>query len=259
MFSKYLLTAALLTCSMLANANVSIQGSRVIYDQARNEVDVQLQQVGKTPGVLQIWLDEGDEHATADMVNPPFLLAPAIARMDPGGRQLVRIVRSRNDLPGDRESLLWLNVQETPLYATGSQPDVRTRIKFFYRPSGLASAPETAHQSLQFSLESAPTDKQVQLRIHNPSPYHITFRELALQDAINADSPALAEFSIDAPGERMVAPMSELVLTLERGTAQSMPLPAQASVVFSTISDYGGVSAGQRAVQPSVHSGIAAR
>jgi len=249
----FLLAAVLLTCSTLANANISIQGSRVIYDQARSEVDIQLQQVGKVPGLIQVWLDEGDAQASADMVNPSFALAPAIARVDPGSRQLVRIVHSRDDLPTDRESLLWLNVQETPLYAAGT-PDVRSRIKFFYRPSGLKSAPDTAHQSLQFSLESVSADGRVQLRVVNPSPYHVTFREVALQDAANTDAPALAEFGTDAPGERMVAPMSELVLTLERGTA-AMPMPAQAEVVFSTITDYGGIATGQYAVQ----SGMTAR
>jgi len=261
MSSKYLLGAALLACSMLVKANIAIQGSRVIYDQARSEVDIQLQQVGHTPGLIQIWLDEGDEQASVETLNLPFLLAPAIARMDPGGRQLVRIVRSRNDLPCDRESLLWLNVQETPLSSTGPQPGVRTRIKFFYRPGGLSSSPENAHQALQFSLVPASADDRVQLRVYNPTPYHITFRELALQDALNLAAPALAEFSTDAPGERMVAPMSELILTLERHTAPSMPLPADASVAFSIITDYGGMSAGQRAVQrqPPVHLGVAAQ
>jgi len=244
---KFLLAAALFTCSTLANANISIQGSRVIYDQARSEVDIQLQQVGKAPGLIQVWLDEGDAQVSADMVNPGFALAPAIARVDPGSRQLVRIVRSRDDLPSDRESLLWLNVQETSLYAAGT-PDVRSRIKFFYRPSGLKSAPESAPQSLQFSLESVSADGRVQLRVVNPSPYHVTFRELSLQDAGKADAPALAAFTTDAPGERMVAPMSELVLTLE-GASASTSLPAQAELVFSTITDYGGIATGQRALQ----------
>jgi len=259
MSSKFLLALTLLAAPLLASANISIQGSRVIYDQGRRDIDVNLQQVGKLPGFVQVWLDEGDASAAADEVNPAFALAPSIARMEPGGRQIVRIAHSRDDLPSDRESLLWLNVLETPLAANGPQPGMRTRIKFFYRPSGLASPPEKAHESLQFTLESAPTDKQVRLRVYNPSPYHVTFRELALQDTIKIDAPALAEFSTDAPGERMIAPMSELVLTLERGSAPSLPLPAQSSVVFSIITDFGGIATGQHTVGPQLPSGMAAR
>jgi len=255
MSSKFLLALTLLATPLLAQANISIQGSRVIYDQAYSEVDVQLQQVGKIPAVVQIWLDAGDETADAQDVDPTFTLAPSIARMDPGGRQIVRIVHSRDGLPDDRESLLWLNVLETPFSSSGEQPGVRTRIKFFYRPRGLPSPPENAHEALQFSLETPPSDGTVKLRVYNPTPYHITFRELALKDS---DSSPLAEFGIDAPGERMVAPMDELVLTLARREHASMPLPAGALVKFSIINDHGGQTPGQQPLPPALHTEVAA-
>jgi len=246
MSSKFLLALALLTTPLLAGANISIQGSRVIYDQGRSEIDLHLQQVGNAPGLVQIWLDAGDAAVAAQDINPAFTLAPSIARMDPGGRQMVRIVHSRDELPGDRESLLWLNVLEIPFYSSGPHPGVRTRIKFFYRPRGLSSPPETAHEALQFSLESPSADGMLKVRVLNPTPYHITFRELALQDALEAEgSTTLAEFSTDAPGERMIAPMGELVLPLTWNADAPMPLPAGALVKFSIINDYGGETPGQ--------------
>jgi len=268
MFSKFLLALTLLAAPLLAAANISIQGSRVIYDQRRSEIDVLLRQVGKLPGLVQIWLDEGDAALDMQEVNPAFTLAPGIARMEPGGRQIVRIVRSGDELPDDRESLLWLNVQETPLHATGTPPDVRTRIKFFYRPRGLPSPPENAHEALQFSLAAPPADGAVKLRVYNPTPYHITFRELALQSALkedalkddvlkDADSRTLAEFGTDASGERMVAPMDELVLTLARSKDASMPLPAEALVKFSIINDQGGQTPGQQHLPQALHTEVA--
>jgi len=257
MSNKLLLALVLLATPLSSMGNISIQGSRVIYDQGQRDIDVHLLQVGTMPGFVQIWLDEGDATLEAQDVNPAFTLAPSIARMEPGGRQIVRIVHSRNDLPDDRESLLWFNVLETPLSSSGSQPGVRTRIKFFYRPRGLPTPPEKAHEALQFSLEPPSVDGVLNVRVYNPTPYHITFRELALQDAVAVDTPALAGFSTDAPDERMVAPMSELVLPFTRIGNTPVSLPAEALVRFSIINDYGGEAHGQRPLPPVPETGIA--
>jgi len=249
-------TLALLAAPLFARANLSIQGARVIYDQARSEVDVHVRQVGKTPGVIQMWLDEGDDTANAEALNPAFTLAPSIAWLVPGARQIVRIVRSRDDLPDDRESLLWLNFLETPQAASGEAlPGVRTRLKFFYRPSGLPVPPETAHQALRFALEPGMADGTLHLRVMNPTPYHITFRELIVQEAVESGA-VLAAFGTDAPGERMVAPMGELVLHLTCAPGHVMPATTGLAVVFSIINDDGGASAGQSVLQPALQAAM---
>jgi len=214
-----------------------------------------LQQSGQAPAVVELWLDDGDEHASPESVNPPFVLTPTVALIHPGRRQLVRIVRTRDDLPRDRESVFWLNVLEKSREFVEREYNqtnddalvlgFRARVKFFYRPSQLTLRPERAPELLQFTFARSLPDG-VQVRVYNPSPYHVTFRDIALRQ--DEGAPVLAELTATTPGERMVAPMSELTVTLGWNAATTQAVPAQAGVYFNIINDYGGLTAGQTAL-----------
>jgi len=240
------LSAAMLA-TMTAHADISISGSRFIYHYEQKHIDVQLRQVGNAPGIVQTWLEEAD--SSPDIESLPvsaFDVKPDIMRMSPGAHQIVRIARIQDNLPQDRESLFWLHIMETPPYPEDNAiPGVCSRIKFFYRPPGLPSAPEQAHERLRFALLQTEVDNTLRLQVYNPSPYHITFRKLALHDPTNAQVTVLAELSADASGDRMVAPMGNIVMTLTRKSEISTQM-AGATVVFSTINDYGGNTDGQR-------------
>jgi len=241
-----------LACWLPAHAEITLTGSRVIYDEAAGEAMLRLQQDGPAPAVVELWLDEGDEHATPESVNPPFVLTPTVALINPGRQQLVRIVRSRDELPRDRESVFWLNVleksrefvEQTPTHDGSPRLAFRARVKLFYRPSQLNLRPERAPELLQFTLARTLPDGP-QLRVYNPSPYHVTFRDIGLRQGEGA--PPLAELTATTPGERMVAPMSELTVTLEWVPGNSArTLPAQAEVAFNIINDYGALTPGTK-------------
>jgi len=257
-----LLALTLLVGSFQAQATIAIPGSRVVYEDAHGEERMSLQQAGQTPGVVQIWLDDGNADALPENERAPFALTPVVARIDPGRRQLVQIQRIEN-LPDDRESLLWLNVLEIPLVSTWQEESAqqawqpaaegfRARVKFFYRPKGLVSSPAQAYQALRFSLGKTLPDGRIEVRVHNPTPYHVTFMDLALRET--QESPALAEFDADRPEERMVVPMGELVLTLDRTAlfAKDTPSLTGAAVTFSIINDNGGKTLGQQALDAGV-------
>jgi len=260
--TRIIFALTLLACSFQSQATIAIPGSRVVYEDARGEERMSLQQAGQTPGVVQIWLDDGNADALPENERAPFALTPVVARIDPGRRQLVQIERIEN-LPDDRESLLWLNVLEIPLVSTWQEESAqqayqpaaegfRARVKFFYRPKGLSSSPALAHQALRFSLGKTLPDGRIEVRVHNPTPYHITFMDLTLRET--RESPALAEFDADRPEERMVAPMGELVLALDRTaiSAQDTSSLTGAAVTFSIINDSGGKTLGQQALDTGV-------
>jgi len=232
-----------------AKAAFLIAGSRVIFDAREGEVSVLIRQIGSAPSLMQVWLDdEGTAEAMPETTGVPFILTPAVARLEPGRGQSVRILKVGGDLPEDRESFFWLNVLEVPPKPSGDEESrlqfsFQARVKFFYRPRGLRGNPERAHQSLRFSLDSAQAaDGGVQLRVRNPSPYHITFKSLALNSAAGAS--VLAEMN-EAVLARMVAPGGELVIPLERVAAAGRQALSGARIHYGVINDYGATIEGQ--------------
>jgi len=246
----------LLICTLPAHAGLVLQGSRIIYDEARGEATVKLEYVGDGPILLQIWMDTGKSSAAPGEDEVPFILTPAVARLEPGGGQTVRILRIGDGLPQDRESVFYFNTLEVPPSPTGLIADgeafmqfsIRGRFKFFYRPKGLPSASGKAIESLRFALDEPDAEGRFQVRVYNPSPYHVTFSSLALRVPGTADEDVpLVRFNTDAPGERMVAPMGELVLPMTWETlAPGMRLPGEVEADFIIITDLGGIERQQR-------------
>jgi len=251
MLTRLVSTLLLLTFSLSASAGLVFQGSRIIYNEAAGEAAVAMQYVGDTPILMQAWMDE-DGAGTPGGGDVPFILMPAVARMDPGNGQTIRILRIRDGLPQDRESLFYFNTLEVPpaptaLLAAGEpfmQFSIRGQFKFFYRPKGLPVSSGKAIEMLQFSMTEAADDGGLQIRVRNSSPYHITFSKVHLrQPGAAEDAAALAGFDVDTPGERMVAPFAELVLPLVRETlSEGASVPAGVEVDFTIINDAGGVT-----------------
>jgi len=253
MRGKFLLLALqlILTVPMLAKASVVTNGTRVVYHEARGEAIVQLRQPGDVPVLVQVWLDDGDDSLDPQDLALPFLITPTVARMDPGNGQSVRVLRIGDGLPQDRESMFFFNVLEVPpiqleLTQAGEdhlQVSTRSRIKFFYRPQGLTPGVDKAPELLRFSLASDAARDGTQVRVYNPTPYHITFKDLSLHVG-NADS-AIAELDQEALNahEYTVSPMGERMLPMK----SSVSTPSSAlQVKYGVIGDLGEVITGQR-------------
>jgi len=257
MLTRFFLAYVLLATSLCAQASLVMQGSRVIYEEARGEAVVHLSYVGEHPILLQAWLDDGTEVLDPGEYATPFILTPAATRVEPGNGQSIRILRTGTGLAQDRETMLFFNTLEVPPAPTEQiaagdaflQFAFRGRWKFFYRPKGLPYPARQALERLQFTLD-APTlpDGRGQLRIHNPTPYHITFVNLSVRLANAADdAPVLLEFDHQGPDERMVLPLEDLYMALEwRAAASLAELPESGLIVeYRTINDAGGHSRGQ--------------
>ncbi|WP_199099308.1 molecular chaperone [Dyella sp. ASV21] len=215
-----------------AQANVLIGGTRVVFHADEGEVTVRLTNSNDHPVLVESWIDRGDVHSTPDSVQVPFLITPPLFRMEAQKEQSLRIVFTKEPLPADRESLFWLNVLEVPPKPTGAQAEgqnllqlaLRSRLKLFYRPAHLPGDPLKAPEALTWKV--ATDAKGAALKVHNPTPYHVT----------------LTEVQVDSEGKHiaaeigMVDPMGDLTLPLHEGA----PKPVAGSVVtFSAINDYG--------------------
>lgn len=220
-----LLAVSMLLCFRPAVASVVINGTRVIYPAQSREVTVQVDNVGKTPALVQAWIDTGDAGQTPDNSDAPFLLTPPISRVEPGRSQALRLIFSGAALPVDRESVFWLNVLDVPPTPDASeggeqnflQVAFRSRIKLFYRPKGMPGLANEAPGSLRWRRSGS------RLRVDNPTAYHVTLLEVR----------ALAgseERAVEVKGA-MVAPKQGMEFDAPGNAAQ---------VRFVTINDYGG-------------------
>ena len=160
--------------SNTAFASIVINTTRVIYPQDEKEVTVKINNLGKSPVLIQNWIDNGDVNADPDSIQVPFILTPPMNRVDPGKGQTLRISYTGTSLPSDRETLFWLNVLEAPPVVVDSvnpnrmQVAFRTRIKFFYRPTGLKTDLQTSAQSLKWVIDKG------SLQVRNDSPYFVS-------------------------------------------------------------------------------------
>lgn len=207
------------------HAALSLNVTRVIYDSDQRSASVIVRNPSKQTYAVQSWVNtEADDNTTA----VPLLTSPQLFRLEPGSEQLLQINGLPNDLPADRESLFFLNIQEIPQtqekQGNALNIALRTRIKLFYRPHRLKDNLSGHLNNLQFSLNSGADG--LQLQVNNPTPYHITFIRL----------------NVEGTGQNLVLKNAEM---LKPFSEQRYPLPgirpaADLKARFSTINDFGG-------------------
>jgi len=241
------LLSALMLSATAAHAGFTISGTRVIYEEAQGETTVNVRHtVGDTAVLMQAWIDDGDPEMQPGQQNVPFILTPAVALMEPGNAQVIRVLRI-GELPPDRESLFFFNVLEVPPDASDKmaagesfvQFAMQARLKFFYRPRGLQPSINRAQEMLRFST-AAGADGKLRVRIKNPTPYHFTFSELALHASEADNAPVLAELDADVEVGPMVAPNSELDVVMKASGGGQFRAGASTQVRYITVNDQGG-------------------
>jgi P pilus assembly chaperone PapD len=199
-------------------AGVQVGRTRIIYDTSKREVALPLTNQDKElPWLIQSWTDTGDGKTRG-----PFIITPPLFRLDPQKEQNLRITASGQALPTDRESLFYMNVRTIPAMSKDEDEKnvlrliYKTRIKLFWRPTGLHGIPVDACKNLRFSRRAN------QLLITNDGDYYSVFDSLKLGNTSMANI-------------EMVAP---------KATAQ-FALPNTASgpkVTWRCITDYGNAT-----------------
>jgi len=218
-----------------ADANVVINGTRVIYPSEDKEVTVKLSNDSAQPMLVQVWLDNGDEKSAPEKIKTPFTLTPPISRIEPGKGQAVRVLYTQDPLPSDKETLFWFNMLEVPPKPADAegrnllQFAFRTRIKFIFRPKGLAGNAADAYQQLSWKLVSNQDNKGLALQVSNPTPYYVNFAHVGI---MQGDKRELEQGGMVAPGATTVFQLTKL---------QGQP-SADAKATFDVINDFGAVA-----------------
>ncbi|HDS9357864.1 TPA: molecular chaperone [Enterobacter chengduensis] len=172
--NRTLLTAALFMASLsVAHAGVVIGGTRVIFAGANKEATIDVNNIDKTPYLIQSWVELPEGNGA----KAPFIVTPPLYRLDAGQKNIERILLT-GTLPQNKESLFWLNIKSIPSATTQVntlQIAVKTRIKLIYRPAGLSAAmPEEQADRLAWSRSGD------RLQVTNPSQYVMNFNEISV-------------------------------------------------------------------------------
>ncbi|PHM30121.1 fimbrial biogenesis chaperone [Xenorhabdus innexi] len=200
-------------------AGIVIGGTRVVYNGDRKETSISINNPETDISYLiQSWIQgENDETKT------PFIVTPPLFKLTAGNETVLRIIKTGDNLPNDRESLFWLNVKSIPATVKSEenqlQITVRSRFKLFYRPTELAEDASIAYKSLKFKVEGH------KLTAENPTPYYISFSDLTIGNSSK-------NHEIQAAG--MIAPFGQL--------SWDIPVKNVSYVSWKAINDFGGIT-----------------
>lgn len=172
---KHLITLSLLITTTLfstAYGQLSLDRTRVIFDRAQsNSQSVTLTNTNPSvPYLAQSWVENENGHK----IEEPLVALPVLQRLEAKQEKQVKISLSGdNNLPTDRESLLYFNALGIPPKegnGDGNQVNIviQSKIKLFYRPKGLPQYPNNGWIK---TLEVQKNGNQYTLA--NPSPYHL--------------------------------------------------------------------------------------
>ncbi len=229
-----------------AHADISLNTTRVIFDGKHKEASLIVRN-GASPVLIQSWLESNTPDDKGEL---DFAITPALARMQVNGQQLLRVLYAGggNAMPSDRESVLWVNVQEIPQQAEAEntlQIAVRQRIKMFFRPVGLPGSAAEAPALLRWSIASV--DGRQVLKVQNPTAFHVSTTGIDIDSGVGKRR--ISEAVMIPPGESHA-------FEIKSGAVS-------ASVVsFTAINDYGGSESFQvklGGAQPAQASAVAER
>lgn len=201
---KLILSLIFLILPITSFANIVINGTRVIYKEGMDSVNVQLTNKGNLASLTQNWIDDGDINSTPEDAKSPFYLYPPIVKVASGQGQTLRIKKSDQKLKDNIEQVYYLNVLDIPEHRADLegksylQLAMRIRIKIFYRPKGLTESPELTPKKITYQLKG---DK---ILVKNDSPYFFTIAAITTNSKPNI---ALAD-------SEMIPPLSTRELPL---------------------------------------------
>lgn len=224
------LTSGLITS---AQAALTISSTRIVLMSDKQSRSIIVANPSTQTFAAQSWVNtEADDNTTA----VPLIATPELFLLAPGSEQTVQINQIPNNLPNDKESLFFFNVQEIPQTDGDNRNTLtialRTRIKLLYRPAQLKGTPEENLKNLQWSLQRR--DGSTQVVVYNPTPYHFTFKQAHLDNGKSRKH--IEAHNMVAPGGTQAYPI--------KGKVETTP---DMHIIFTAINDFGGTTTETRA------------
>ncbi|MBO9715377.1 MAG: molecular chaperone [Pseudoxanthomonas sp.] len=206
--------------SSLQAAPVSIS-----FDPTTQAQALQLTNAGTEPVEAQVRVQRWSQRNGADQLEPAtdIVATPAIVKIAPGQRQVVRLVRNPA-VPPAHEQAYRVLVDELPDKVeqdgdAGLQVLLRYSIPVFVATTAAPAAPrrsgatppplpQTDLSAVRAQLAAAPGGG-TELRVRNTGPTHVRISRLALQSGNSAPQPVVAGLvGYVLPGQQMAFPVA---------------------------------------------------
>jgi P pilus assembly chaperone PapD len=222
---KMIITLLLTLCtfSQSAFAAFILNGTRFIYDEGHKNISFEISNESKETYGGQVWID----NVLLPKDDVAFVPMPSFFKVEGGQTQVVRIMKITDELPKDKESIFWLNVQEIPPINKDQNNvmvvAVNTQVKLLYRPTAIIKGRENAESKMLLKKEGA------SYVLNNPTPYYFAVTELK----VNGKAIPLSKELSNKLG--MISPQSSTLLS-------GVKLTPTSKVVIESIDDYGAVN-----------------
>lgn len=187
-----------LSCCSQSMAAFVLNGTRFIYEEGKKNVSFEVTNNAEKTYGGQVWIDNTSQGNGVYMVpQPPFF------KVSPKQKQVIRIMNTDTNLPKDRESLFWLNVQEVPPKPEVKDEDgsvlaiaMNTRVKVIFRPASVKDGRNDAENKLKLEHRGGDT------WLNNPTPYYMAIvnvkhdgKDISLSDRVMKEISQLKPFS----------------------------------------------------------------
>lgn len=204
------------------HAAIALDRTRVIFDGELNSVSLKISNQNKQlPYLAQGWIED----EKGNKITSPFTILPPVQRIEPGKPSQIKIqaLPSVKLLKQDRETIYYFNLREIP--PKSSKPNtlqiaLQTRIKMFYRPTGIAIDRRNQQPQEMLTL----TRQGDKFTVNNPTPYYVTI----LDASTDKSREGVKNFK-----PVMVSPKESLDLGVSAASLGSHP-------VLTYINDFGG-------------------
>lgn len=226
-FLRIYMVLAFSTYTAICMAGIQIGATRVIFPATQQEATLQVRNEGVNDIMIQSWIEAMPSQAESDV---PFAITPSLARLGHRKEQTLRIFYQGVGLPQDRESVVWLSVQEIPQVSkleNSLQIAIRQRLKLFYRPKDLPGTPDEAANNLTWTVQQT-SGSPAALLASNDSAFHVSLGKVSV---VVEQKEYVAEPSMVAPRGTQSMAFTKLPATFS-GDAQ---------VHWESINDYGGL------------------
>jgi fimbrial chaperone protein len=235
-FAKLCSCAILLSIFSVAQASVTLIGTRVIYPAEAKFVNLNFRSPDAVPSIIEVWTSlKNSASSTSQNGDGPFVVMPQVFRIDPKKGQTAKLTFTGAHVPQDRESVFYLNFVQLPAVKKDEQNanklmvTYKSTMKIFYRPTTLTGDPNKVVSQLKIDLAALSAGS---ITVVNPSEYHVTISRLEIKQN------GKHILSVSGNDLEMIAPFSQI-----RIPVKSSKINASSAVAsIQIINDLGGIS-----------------
>ncbi|WP_158414423.1 fimbrial biogenesis chaperone [Klebsiella pneumoniae] len=210
-------------------ASVTMLGTRIIYKEDKRSEDIRFFSSDNVPSIISLWINKNPYSSQGD--NSPFVVTPAVFKIDPGKGQSARLMFTGASMPKDRESLFYFNFVQLPASDKNANKllvSYKSTVKLIYRPAALNYDIDKVRNYLKADISNA---VQGQITIKNDSPFYVTLTRFTIfnNDKVLANN---SEKNLN-----MLSPFSSNVYKIK-----PQRVPAGTVIQVKLINDLGGLS-----------------